>query len=344
MSNDVSSSCALDKQIDPALVEAAMALIAPAQRIALLAHEHPDGDCIGSALGFAHILSQLGKTCAPVCADPAPRTLSFLPGVDTLQHTLGDESFDLVITLDASEWRRFGSIYERHSAFLENARVLNIDHHINTSGCGQVNIIDPKAAATAEIVVLLQQQAGLPLNYEAALCLLTGLITDTSSFQFTNTTPRAMEVGALLVRAGAIPETVVQPIYRTRPLAQVRFQAMIIMNAHTSCDGRLIWSQATDATLIAAGATPEMDENSSGMLRDIEGVEVAAFFKSYGDPTITRLSLRCAAPYNAAEICQRLSNGEGGGHARAAGATFHMSIEEATAMVIAALEKEMCGV
>src|SRR5437763_6657287 len=200
MSNDMSSSCALDKQLDPVLVEAAMALIMPAQRIALLAHEHPDGDCIGSALGFAHILSQLGKTCVPVCADPAPRTLSFLPGIDTLQLTLDDESFDLVIAVDASELRRFGPIYERHQAFLENAPILNIDHHINTSGCGQVNVIDSKAAATAEIVVLFQQQAGLPLNYDAALCLLTGIITDTSSFQFTNTTPRALEVAALLLR------------------------------------------------------------------------------------------------------------------------------------------------
>ena len=343
MSNEISPSRSLEQQLDPALVDAAMAMIGPAQHIALLAHEHPDGDCIGSALGFAHILSQLGKTCVPICADPAPRTLSFLPGIEMLQGTLGDEDFDLIIALDASELRRFGSIYERHSTFLEHAPILNIDHHINTSGCGQVNIIDSKAAATAEILVLFQQQAKLPLNYDAALCLLTGLITDTSSFQFTNTSPRSLEVGALLLHAGAIPETVVQPIYRTRPLAQVRFQAMIIANAHTSCNGRLIWSQATDAMLIAAGANPEMDENSSGMLRDIEGVEVAAFFKNYGDPTTTRLSLRAAAPYNAAEICYRLSNGEGGGHARAAGATFHMPIEEATALVVAALEKEMCG-
>ena len=343
MSNAISPARVLDKELDPALVEAAMALIRPAQRIALLAHEHPDGDCIGSALGFAHILSQLGKICVPVCADAAPRTLSFLPGIDLLQPTLSDESFDLVIALDASELRRFGSIYERHRAFLDNARILNIDHHINTSGCGQVNIIDPKAAATAEIIVLLQQQAGLPLNYDAALCLLTGIITDTSSFQFTNTTPRAMEVGALLLRAGAIPETIVQPIYRTRPLAQVRFQAMIIVNAQTSCNGRLIWSQATDAMLVAAGANPEMDENTSGLLRDIEGVEIAAFFKNYGDPTTTRLSLRSAAPYNAAEICKRLSNGLGGGHARAAGATFLMPIEATVAMVISELEKEMGG-
>jgi phosphoesterase RecJ-like protein len=92
MSNEISPSCSLDKQLDSALVDAAMAMIAPAQRIALLAHAHPDGDCIGSALGFAHILSRLGKTCVPVCADPAPHTLSFLPGIDMLQRTLDDES------------------------------------------------------------------------------------------------------------------------------------------------------------------------------------------------------------------------------------------------------------
>jgi len=120
----------------------------------------------------------------------------------------------------------------------------------------------------------------------------------------------------------------------------MRFQAMVIDNACTSCDGRLIWSQATSATLTATGARAEMDDNFSGMLRDIEGVQIAAFFKSYDDPAITRLSLRSAAPYNAAAICQRFG---GGGHERAAGATLHMPIEEATAVVVAALERELKG-
>jgi phosphoesterase RecJ-like protein len=91
--------------------------------------------------------------------------------------------------------------------------------------------------------------------------------------------------------------------------------------------------------LRAAGASEDMDDNLSGLLRDIEGVEVAAFFKSYGDPNTTRLSLRSAAPYNAAEFCQRFANG--GGHARAAGGTLHMPIEEATALIVAELEKMM---
>jgi bifunctional oligoribonuclease and PAP phosphatase NrnA len=324
--------------IDPTLVEQAMALILPARRIALIAHENPDGDCIGSALGLAHILHEVGKTCVPACADAAPRMLAFLPGIEMLRDTLDDEDFDLVIALDAGELARFGSLYEKHRAFLDSATILNIDHHISSSGCGRVNIIDPIAAATAELLVLFQQQAGLPLNRDAALCLLTGLITDTHSFQYTNTTARTMEVAAALLRAGAVPETVVKPVYRTRSLALMRFQAIVIDNARTSCNGRLIWSQATAATLAASGAQAEMDDNFSGMLRDIEGVQIAAFFKSYDEPAITRLSLRCAAPYSAAAICQRFG---GGGHERAAGATLHMPIEEATAVVVAALEREL---
>lgn len=335
------TKAALDAQFDPALIQEIGKLLVSARRIALLAHEHPDGDCIGSALGLAHILQAMGKQCVLACADPPPANLAFLPGIEMFRQELGDEDFDLVIALDAGELRRFGTLYERHQYFLEHTCILNIDHHISSNGCGQVNLIDPGAAATAEILVLLQQQAQLPLPREGALCLLTGLITDTSSFQFTNTTPRCLEVAAELLRHGVITETVVQPIYRERSLAQARLQAAIIQQACISCGGRLIWSWANTATLTRAGATAEMDDNSSGMLRDIAGVQIAAFFKTYNEPGITRLSLRSAAPYNAAELCLRLSKGMGGGHARAAGATFYQPIEATMAFVVAELEKEL---
>src|SRR5260370_3144243 len=117
------SDCARNSQLEHMLAQQALALIQPAQRSALLAHEHPDGDCIGSALGLAHILRQAGKTCVPACAHPAPRNLSFLPGIETLQQTLGDESFDLVIALDAGELRRFGSLYEQHPSFLTHSTI-----------------------------------------------------------------------------------------------------------------------------------------------------------------------------------------------------------------------------
>ncbi|GAC1389344.1 MAG: bifunctional oligoribonuclease/PAP phosphatase NrnA [Ktedonobacteraceae bacterium] len=331
----------LQPQIDSLLIQQAIALIEPAQRIALLAHEHPDGDCLGSALGFAHILEQIGKSCVPACADPAPQAFTFIPGIAHLQQslgTVGEEPFDLVIALDAGELTRYGALYERHRAFLDTVPILNIDHHISSQGCGHVNIIDPTAASTTELLVLFQQQAHLPLSKDAAQCLLTGLITDTSSFQFTSTTPRTMEAGAVVLRAGAIAETIVRPIFRSRSLAHVRLQAKVIESIETAYDGRIVWSYATEETLTATGATTEMDDNFSGYLRDIEGVQIAAFFKSYGEPHLTRLSLRCAEPYNAAEICLSLG---GGGHARAAGATINKPLKEAIPMVVNLLKQAM---
>ncbi len=108
---------------------------------------------------------------------------------------------------------RYGALYEHHRAFLDSTTILNIDHHISSHGCGQVNIIDPVSAATAELLILFQQQAQLPLNRDAATCLLTGIITDTASFQHSSTTARTMEVGAVLLRAGAIPKPLSGPSF-----------------------------------------------------------------------------------------------------------------------------------
>jgi phosphoesterase RecJ-like protein len=328
----------LDQQLDATLVQQAMDLIRPAQRIALLAHEGPDGDCIGSALGLAHMLRGLGKTCVPACADAPPAYLSFLPDIDSFARNLGDETFDLVIALDAGELYRFGQLARSHQDFLGRVALLNIDHHLG-SGCGQVNIIESSAAATAEILVLFQQQAQLPLSPEAALCLLTGLMTDTGSFQFSNTTPRTLETAATLLYHGASPQTIAQRIFRERTLNQARFQATLIEQARTSCHGRLIWSWADDSTLEHTGARRDEDDNASGLLRDIAGVQIAVVFKSYDSPDATRISMRTAEPYNGAELCQKLSNGQGGGHARAAGATINLPLNKAMAYVVAELEK-----
>src|SRR5215813_2656061 len=133
--------------LDGEQVRAAWALMMNARRLALLAHEHPDGDALGSALGLAHVLRGFGKACVVACADPPPALYAFVPGIETVQTDLGDEAFDLVVALDAGELSRYGPLYERHRAFLDQAPVVNIDHHVTSPGCGQVNIIDVASAA-----------------------------------------------------------------------------------------------------------------------------------------------------------------------------------------------------
>lgn len=327
----------LTQEFEGLLIQQAMAMIQPARRIAILAHERPDGDCLGSALGLAHMLDQLDKHCVPVCADVVPPAFHFLPGHERFQTTLGNEQFDLVIALDAGELYRFGALAEQHRDFLAHVPILNMDHHVSSTGCGQVNIIDTASAATAELLVLFQQQAHLPLTGEAAQCLLTGMITDTGSFQYSNTSARTMEAAAVTIRAGANAETTVKPLFRTHPLAKLRLQAEVFKQAQTACEGRLIWSYADDETLTTAGATADMDDSCVGTLRDVEGVLVAAFFKAYGETQTTRISLRTYEPFDAAAFCMRLG---GGGHPRAAGATVNRPLAEAMPEIIAQLAEE----
>jgi phosphoesterase RecJ-like protein len=316
------------------LSNAAWALIQSARRIALIAHEHPDGDTIGSALGLSFALLPLGKCCIVACADPTPAIYHFLPGSDTVQTDLPAEDFDLVIALDAGELSRFGSLYARHRAFLDRAIILNFDHHVTSHGCGIVNIIDPLSAATAELVTLFLLDHSVPISREAATCLLTGIITDTRAFEYTSTTARTLETAAALMRAGAVPAEIVKPVYRLKPLAQVRLWALILKTMATAADNRIIWAEMTQQMLVEAGATGEMDEGIAGYLIDIYGAEISAFFKEHTDGTI-KVSLRTVEPYDSAAIAAHFG---GGGHLRAAGFSLNMDLPAAKALVVPYLE------
>jgi len=316
---------------------AAWALMMGAGRIALLAHEHPDGDALGSALGLAHVLRSLGKLCVVACADPAPAVYAFLPGIDEVRDDLGDEAFDLVVALDAGELSRYGALYERHRVFLEQAPVVNFDHHVTSQGCGQVSIIDVASAATAEVITLMLMQLGINISRDAAVCLLAGIITDTRSFEFSATTPRTLEVAAHLMRSGVAPAEIVKPVYRVNPLPKARLWGRVLSAVESAAGGRLVWSVLTEAMVRASGATADMDDGLPSYLIDIEGAQIAALFKEHPDG-FPRVSLRTVHPYDAAAIAAYFG---GGGHVRAAGLTFQGTWDEAKREVLAHLEQQL---
>jgi phosphoesterase RecJ-like protein len=323
--------------LDGEQVRAAWALMMRAGRIALLAHEHPDGDALGAALGLAHVLRGCGKTCVVACADPPPALYAFLPGVTEVQTDLGDEAFDLVVALDAGELRRYGALYERHRLLLDQATVVNIDHHVTSQGCGEVNILDVASAATAEIITLMLMQLGVALARDAAVCLLTGIITDTRAFEFSSTTPRTLEAAAHLMRAGAVPSEIVKPVYRINPLPKVRLWGQVLSAVESALDGRLVWSFLTAEMLEKSGATADLDDGLPSYLIDIQGAQIVALFKEHPD-SFPRVSLRTVHPYDAAAMAAHFG---GGGHARAAGFTFQGTLDEARQEVLAYLAQQL---
>jgi phosphoesterase RecJ-like protein len=320
--------------IDDALAGAGWQLIEQAQRIVILAHEHPDPDALGSALGLAYALTPLGKECVVACADPVPADYTFLPGRERVVTSLPDERFDLVIALDAGELSRYGALYTRYQSFFDAATILNIDHHVTSTGCGQVTILDPIAAATAELLTLFLLNRDVSIGLDAAKCLLAGIITDTRSFEFDATTARTLEAGAYLVGCGAVPEEIIKPMYRLKPLAKARLWGRTLDTLQSSVEGRIVWATLRLAFLAETGATADMDDGLPSYLMDIEGAGIAALFKEQADGT-TRVSLRAADPYDAAAVAVRFG---GGGHLRAAGLTLQMDVDSAVRTLLPALE------
>jgi bifunctional oligoribonuclease and PAP phosphatase NrnA len=311
--------------------EAAWHLIAPAARVVLLAHEHPDPDTLGSALGLARVLRTLGKQCVVACADPPPATYAaFLPEVETVVTALPDTAFDLVIALDAGELARYGALYERHRAFFDSATILNFDHHVTSRGCGQVNLIDVASAATAELLTLFLLNRRLPIDRETAICLLAGIITDTRAFEFDATTARTLAAGAYLVSRGAVPQDIIKPVYRMKPLAKARLWGLALATLGSALGGLLIWAEISQAMLAEAGALADMDDGLPSYLIDIDGAGVAILLKEQPDGT-TRVSIRTAAPYDAAALAAHFG---GGGHVRAAGCSLPLDLERAKAALL----------
>jgi bifunctional oligoribonuclease and PAP phosphatase NrnA len=309
-------------------------LIARASRILLLAHEKPDPDALGSALGLAFALAPLGKRCVIACADPVPANYTFLPGRETVVTELPDEDFDLVIALDAGELSRYGTLYTRHKAFFDHATILNLDHHVSSSGIGAYAIIDVPSAATAELLTILLLNRGAAIGREAAICLLAGTITDTRSFEFDATTDRTLMAGAYLVAQGAVPQDIIRPMYRMKPLAKARLWGRALRSLDSTADGRAVWAVIRQEDFAAANATADMDDGLPSYLVDIEGVALAALFREQPDGR-TRVSVRSVAPYDAAALCGRFG---GGGHVRASGCTLAMDVDAAVETFIPAME------
>ncbi len=323
----------LARAIPDERVAPAWDLIAKAAHILLLAHEKPDPDALGSALGLAFALAPLGKRCVVACADPVPANYTFLPGRETVVTELPDENFDLVIALDAGELPRYGALYTRHKAFFDGATVLNLDHHVSSPGIGAYAIIDVPSAATAELLTILLLNRGVAIDREAAICLLAGIITDTRAFEFDATTDRTLMAGAYLVAQGATPQDIIKPVYRMKPLAKARLWGRALRTLDSAASERVVWAIIRQEDFAAAGATADMDDGLPSYLVDIEGVALAALFREQPDGR-TRVSVRSVAPYDAAALCGRFG---GGGHVRAAGCSLAMGVDAAVETFVPAL-------
>jgi bifunctional oligoribonuclease and PAP phosphatase NrnA len=312
------------------------AAIAGAQRLTVIGHENPDADTLGAALAIRMVGERLGIPAEVVMADPVPPYLAFLPGSDRVRRSPELEP-DIAVIVDSGDLARIGSLATDAADWLGRARIVNIDHHVSNPGFGAVNLVDPDAASTCEMVTLLLPELEIALDADMATVLLAGIVNDTHTFAHPNVTPRTLRAAATLVEAGASLSSVHQAIYAEKPFTTLAVWGRILAGVTEAAGGRIIHADLTLAMLAETGATPQASEGFIDLLGLSRDADIVVLFKEQSADTI-RVSVRTSARADAVAITSAFG---GGGHARAAGCTVAGPLAEAHTQVLAECEREL---
>ena len=306
----------------------AVAFLTKYDSFLLMAHVAPDGDTLGSCLALKYLLEQLGKQAWVVCDDPLPHLYAFLPGADGLLAPDAAVDAQAFVAVDCADVGRTGSQWDR----VGTKPSLCIDHHITNPAFATVNHIED-CAATGELITLLYDAFGQPINPEVGACLYTAIATDTGNFAYSSVTPRTFALMGKVMESGFDLPECNRLIYRNQRLQKLRMTARTVENAKLYRDGQVIVATLSKAETEAVDGLKADAEGIIDSLRDVETVVVACFLREEGASEV-KLSLRAKDRVDCAALARAYG---GGGHLRAAGATLHMSLAEAEAEVTKAL-------
>ncbi len=287
--------------------------IRASERVCIVGHVRPDGDCIGSQLGLARALQSEGKRVTCWNEDSVPHKLAFLDSQKLIQPPQPGQAFDCVIATDAASLERLGTV---GSCIQDRHLFINIDHHASNTRYADLNWVQGKAPSTGELIYYLLKAARWPITPAIADCLFTAVSTDTGSFQYPTTTPTTYVVAGELVKRGANLARICQEVYQSFPLSRVRLLKHIYNDFRLKHLNQIAYFWLRKADFTRTGATSADTEGLIDHLRAIEPVVVACVFEEL-TPDLTRVSLRSKSPrVNVGKIAAQFG---GGGHAAAAG-------------------------
>jgi bifunctional oligoribonuclease and PAP phosphatase NrnA len=317
-------------------------LIADHDRFLLTSHVKPDCDALGSEVGLAAVLDELGKEVRIVNSDPVPPHLRFVDPQRRIEVLAADGGNvmlgpdDALLVLDTSAWLQLGRMADVVRA--TPARKLVLDHHVSADDLGAEEFKDPAAEATGRLVVDAADQLGVPLSARIAAPLFAAIATDTGWFRFSSTTGGTYRTVARLVEAGAEPAQVYNALYEHHTLARVQLMGRILSRAAAELNGRLIHTHALRADFEETGALSSDTEDLVNTTLAVAGTQVAVFF-SETQPGTFKVSFRSRTD---AVDCSRLAEQfGGGGHRAAAGATVAGAWADVRAKVLDAVRAAM---
>jgi bifunctional oligoribonuclease and PAP phosphatase NrnA len=309
----------------------------------VLTHVHPDGDALGSLLGFAEIMEKLGKQVFCYLEEPVSSLYDFMPDCVRIHTDLADlrrfiEKADgrvAAISLDCGDCERLG---ENQEELLKIHPFLAIDHHRAHKEYGDFRWIESDCSSTGEMVYELAQVLGADISRNCAINLYVAISTDTGSFRYESTTSRTLKIAADLVERGARPDEVASHLHENFTFQRLKLMELVLSTLQLYESGQLAFIRVTNDMFDKSGASFQDVEGFIDYPRSLRSVKVAIFIKERKNCQIS-VSLRAKGECDVAEIAQSFG---GGGHRNAAGFRFTgKTVEDAHSEVLAALRKSL---
>jgi len=286
--------------------------IIESKKIAITSHLRPDGDSICTSLALYFIGRQMGKNMSIHIKDNIPFPFNHYPDIELINSDpIPPEGNDLLILLECANVSRSG--FDN----LENHFTINIDHHHSNDYYGDINWVDPDAAAVACLIFTLGEKMNIDFTPKIATQLYSGIASDTGSFQFSNTNAKAFQTCEKLINYGAKPINVSDLLFNNNPPEKIKLLGLVLSTLHMNEEGNIAILTMFKKSLKDLNIKEIDTEDILTHARSIKGAKIVLFFKEIKQD-IFRVSIRSKGKDNAAKIAEYFG---GGGHLHAAGFT-----------------------
>ena len=309
-----------------------------ANRILLHLHPRPDGDSVGSALAFYHVLKQLKKKVEIIAGDsPPPQFLSHLPGFKYIKPQTFFQTdldrFDLFVILDSADINFISSL--NTIIFPPHLKTIAIDHHDTNPGFAQINLIDTTVPATAQIIYYLFSSEKIKINKSAAICLLAGIYTD-SQFKYPKTSWKTFTATSKLSKIYPKFSSLFSKIDNNNTPQAIKLTGLLLSSVETFLEKHLAIAAISHQQLKKNHLAPSDGKGISvvNLLKSVVGWDITVTLVEV-KPGLVKASFRTRQPqkYNLAKIASAIGNG-GGGHPAAAGSTLNATLEPAKKEIV----------
>jgi len=337
----------LTKIIAEDLIQRTKHILHHADTVAIISHQGPDGDALGSSLAMADFLTAQGKTVQVMYPDRFPAFLNWLPGADKAliykEDALACQSFlnsaDAIICLDFNQLKRIGELGE----FVANSKAKKImfDHHPNPDVFSDVHVSYPQFASTSEIVFRYICRAGCfdEMSLACAQCVYTGMMTDTGAFTYNSNNAEMYFIISQLIRKGVDKDGIYNQVFNTYSAERMRLMGFVlnhrmkVLPEHKTAIMSLSLEDVKDYNYQVGDA-----EGFVNLPLSIAGIVFSIFLRE--DIDKIKISFRSRGTFPANLVAAELFNG--GGHLNASGGEFYGKLEDAVRLLEESLPKYTC--